>query len=183
MGPPGDGMVALRSLIIGAAIALALSGTAAANYVFFFRPVGDWEIVCSRNMQTNQRGCRLSAPRPSFSYRLAPNVLEVREWAPDRFQVIVTVRDQVVSDTPLSLRVDNLEIHEAPIKNGLAWWDGEEARTIIIQMVAGKKVTYRTQTYPDGLPHDVRVSVVTFRRALQIYRGVIRSHGLLQESH
>jgi hypothetical protein len=171
----------MRSLIIGALLAVAVSADALANYVFFFRPVGDWEIVCSRHIQTNERGCRLSAPRPSFSYRLAPNVIEVREWAPDRFQVIITVRDRVVKDFPLSLRVDNLEIHETPVKNGLAWWSDEEARTIILQMVAGMKVAYRTQTDPDGLPHDMRVSVATFRRALQIYRGVIRSHGLLKD--
>ena len=163
-----------RSLIFGAAFALLAIMPASAGYVFFHRPVGDWSVLCWSDLSTKARTCRLSAPRPKLSYSLAPNVIEVREWAPGAFQVIVTVRDRTMEGLPLSLRIDGLGIHETAVRDGMAWWSGEEAARIILEMQRGRKAIYRVQTIPDGMPRDVRIS-------FDIYRGVIRSHGLLEE--
>lgn len=173
----------MRRLIVGAVLAWAVSTAALADYVLFHSPVGDWTVLCWRDLASEQRYCRLSAPRASLGYRVAPNVIEVREWAPDAFQVIVTVRDRVVPDAPLTLRVDRQPIHETPIhENGMAWWSGDEAKRILAEMRAGKKLTYRVETAPDGMPRDVRVSLVPFAHAFDTYRGVIRSHGVLKQA-
>ena len=71
--------VGMRGLILGAVIALGLVAPAAAGFVFFHREVGDWAVVCWRDIHSQKRFCRLSAPRPSLAYRLAPNVIEIRE--------------------------------------------------------------------------------------------------------
>ncbi len=171
----------MKRLALGAVLALAFSMTALADYVLFHRPVGDWTVLCWRKLLGDKPFCRLSAPRASLGYNFAPNVIEIREWAAGKFQVIVTVRDRVAPGLPLTIRIDGLGVHETPIRaDGMAWWDGEEAAEIILEMQAGRKAIYRVQTAPDGMPRDMRVSLVPFKRAFEIYRGVLRAKGVLK---
>lgn len=159
------------------ALALALTGPARAQFILFHNTVGDWSVTCWRALVGEERSCRVSAPRAALGAQFAPNVIEVREWSSGRFQVIVSVRDRVTPGLPLTLRVDGLALHETTIRaDGLAWWSDEEAAQIILEMQAGRQVVYRVQTLPDGMPRDMRVSLVPFKRAFQIYRSVIRSH-------
>jgi hypothetical protein len=167
----------VTGLVLATLMTGALSGAARANFILFNSTVGDWSVLCWRKLLEDKKSCRLSAPLPSLDAGFAPNVIEVREWAPGRFQVIVTVRDRVMPGLPLSLRIDRLAIHETAIReDGVAWWNGEDAAEIILEMQAGRSVLYRVQTRPDGMPRDMRISLVPFKRAFEIYRGVLRSH-------
>lgn len=170
----------MRRLLLSAAIALGLSGPAAAGFVFFYQALGDWTVLCWRGVFETGRACTLSAPPASLAYRKAPNVLQVDEYAPDAFQVAITVRDQAQPGLPLVLRVDGFRPHETGVEGSLARWFGDEAREILVEMRAGKAMIYRVQTAPDGLPSDTRVSLATFPRALEIYRRVIRAHNMLK---
>jgi hypothetical protein len=165
------------AFMLALALSLTLSGPARAQFILFHNAVGDWSVTCWRALVGEERSCRVSAPRAALGAQFAPNVIEVREWSSGRFQVIVSVRDRVMPGMPLTLRVDGLALHETTIRaDGLAWWSDDEAAEIILEMQAGRKVVYRVQTLPDGMPRDMRVSLVPFKRAFQIYRSVIRSH-------
>ncbi|NQU71565.1 MAG: hypothetical protein HQ514_13510 [Rhodospirillales bacterium] len=167
------GLAFLPALVL----ALVLSGPARAQFILFHNAVGDWSVTCWRDLVGEERSCRVSAPKAALGAQFAPNVIEVREWSSGRFQVIVSVRDRVMPGMPLTLRVDGLALHETTIRaDGKAWWSDEEAAKIILEMQAGRKVVYRVQTLPDGMPRDMRVSLVPFKRAFQIYRSVLRSH-------
>ena len=87
------------------------------------------------------------------------------------------MRDRVVLGLPLSLRIDRLALHEPTIRaDGKVWWSDDDAAEINLEMQAGRKIIYRVQTLPDGMPRDMRLSLVPFKRAFEIYRGVMRSH-------
>lgn len=173
----------MRILFLGLLVAVGLAAgspsLAVSGYVFFHSTVGEWLVICWRELGKEQKYCRLSAPPPSLDYRLAPNVIEVREHAPGAFQVIVTVRDRPAPGMPLFLRVDARPLHESPIEKGLAWWSGDEALKIILEMRAGSRLVYRVQTAPDGMPRDMRIPLGTFSEAFDIYRRTLREHGLL----
>ena len=75
-----------------------------------------------------------------------------------------------------SLRIDRLALHETTIRaDGKVWWSADAAE-INLEMQAGRKIIYRVQTLPDGMPHNMRLSLAPFKRAFEIYRGVMRSH-------
>lgn len=169
----------MRKLPAGAALAVLLAAPALANYVFVHQVLGDWSIVCWRDSIGGDRTCRLRAPPASLDVRRPPNVIAVVEYAPDAFRVEVTVRDVVVAGLPLYLRVDGFPVHEAALREGKAAWDGDRARMILGQMRAGKRLVYRVQTAPDGLPSDTVISLETFRAALAGYRRALRAHDLL----
>ncbi len=46
-------------------------------------------------------------------------------------------------------------------------------------MRGGRRLVYRVQTGPEGLPRDTRVSLAGFDEALATYRRLLREHGLL----
>ncbi len=150
---------------------------ARADFILFHNAVGDWSVTCWRALLDDMRSCRLSAPKAALGAAFAPNVIEIREWASSRFQVIVTVRDRVMPGLPLSLRIDRLALHETTIRaDGKVWWSDDDAAEINLEMQAGRKIIYRVQTLPDGMPRNMRLSLVPFKRAFEIYRGVMRSH-------
>lgn len=168
----------MKRLISAFLMFIGLSFPARADFILFHNAVGDWSVTCSRSLlEEEKRTCRFSAPRASLGAQFAPNVIEIREWASGRFQVIVSVRDHVMPGIPLTLRVDNQDMHETRIRaDGMAWWSDDEAAKIILEMQAGRRLVYRVQTLPDGMPRDMRVSLIPFKRAFEIYRGVLRSH-------
>jgi hypothetical protein len=169
----------LRVAIVSVGVLLALAAGAAAGWVFFHQQFGDWTVLCWRDLGTNANTCTLSAPPPSLSGTAPPNVIQVHEYAPGAFQVAINIRDIVKPNLPAYLRIDEQSIHEAPVRDGLARWYGDEALEILVEMGAGKRMVYRVQTAPDGLPRDIHVALANFRDALARYREVIRSHGLL----
>lgn len=165
----------MKRFVLILVLILAASIPARADFILFHNAVGDWSVTCWRALLGGKKSCRFSAPRAALGAKFAPNVIEIHEWSSGRFQVIVSVRDRGM---PLTLRVDGLALHETSIwADGKAWWSDDDAAEIILEMQAGKKVTYRVQTLPDGMSRDMRVSLVPFRRALEIYRSVLRSHG------
>lgn len=167
----------MKRLCLTIFLILAASIPARADFILFHNAVGDWSVTCWRTLLDEKKSCRLSAPRAALGVRFAPNVIQIREWSSGRFQVIVSVRDHVMPGLPLTLRVDGLALHETSIRaDGQAWWSDDDAAEIILEMQAGRKITYRVQTLPDGMPRDMRVSLVPFKRAFEIYRGVMRSH-------
>lgn len=167
----------MKRIIAGMLLAIALSLPARADFILFHNSVGDWSVTCWRTLLGEKKSCRLRAPRAALGVAFAPNVIEVREWASGRFQVIITVRDRVMPGLPLTLRIDRLALHETTIRaDGKAWWSDDAAAKIILEMQAGRRIIYRVQTRPDGMPRDMRVSLVPFKRAFEIYRGVLRSH-------
>lgn len=169
----------MRIAILSIGMLLALAAGAAAGWVFFYQQFGDWTVLCWRDLGTNANTCTLSAPPATMSGVAPPNVIQVHEYAPGAFQVAITIRDITKPDLPAYLRVDEQPIREASVRDGLARWYGDEAMEILVGMGAGKRLVYRVQTAPDGLPRDVHVGLDRFRDALARYREVIRSHGLL----
>lgn len=169
----------MRIAIASLGIWIALAAGAAAGWVFFHQQFGDWTVLCWRDLGTNANTCTLSAPPPSMSGAAALNVVQVHEYAPGAFQVAINIRDIVKPNLPAYLRVDEQTIHEAPVRDGLARWYGDEALKILAEMGGGRRMVYRVQTAPDGLPRDVQVGLANFRDAVARYREVIRSHGLL----
>ncbi len=168
-----------------AALAVVLLGlglwtqAVAGGFVLFHKTFGDWSVLCWREMAGTAKTCTLSAPQPSLAYRTPPNIIQVHEYAPDAFQIAISIRDRADPELPASIRVDRFEFRTARIERGLARWYGEEAVKLLIQMRAGQRLAYRVQTAPDGLPRDMNVSLAGFSEALATYRQVIRSHGLL----
>ncbi len=152
---------------------------AAGGFVLFHKTFGDWVVLCWREMAGQEKNCTLSAPQPSLAYKTPPNVVQVHEYRPDAFQIVISIRDRTDPELPASLRVDRFEFRTARVEHGLARWFGEEAVELLVQMRAGKRLAYRVQTAPDGLPRDMNVSLAGFTQALATYREVIRSHGLL----
>jgi hypothetical protein len=169
--------VRIAILIFGTV--LALSTNAVAGWVFYYQQFGDWTVLCWRDLGTNSNTCTLSAPPATMGGSAPPNVIQVHEYAPGAFQVAITIRDIVKPNLPAYLRVDEQPIREAAVRDGLARWYGNEALEVLAWMSAGKRLVYRVQTAPDGLPRDVHVGLDQFRDALARYREVIRSHGLL----
>jgi len=152
---------------------------AAGGFVLYHKTFGDWSVLCWREMAGTKKACTLSAPQPSLAYKTPPNVVQVDEYQPDAFQIVISIRDRADPELPASLRVDRFELRTARIERGYARWFGEEAVELLVQMRAGKRLAYRVQTAPDGLPRDMNVSLSGFSQALAAYRQVIRSHGLL----
>ena len=89
------------------------------------------------------------------------------------------MRDIVVSGRPVSLFIDRHPVHETAVSNDLARWTGNEAKEILAEMRAGKKLVYRVHTAPEGLPRDTQTSLTTFGKALATYRQQLRVHSLL----
>ncbi len=171
----------VRAALAGVLAALGIwTQAAAGGFVLYHKTFGDWAVLCWREMAGQKKACTLSAPRPSLSYKTPPNVVQVHEYAPDTFQIVISIRDLVDPELPAYLRVDRFEFRTARVEGSLARWFGEEAVELLVQMRAGKRLAYRVQTAPDGLPRDMNVSLAGFADALSTYREVIRSHGLLQ---
>ncbi len=170
---------------VRAALACAVLGlgiwtqAAAGGFVLYHKTFGDWSVLCWREMAGREKTCTLSAPRASLAYKTPPNVVQVHEYEPDAFQIVISIRDRVDPELPAYMRIDRFEFRTARIEGSLARWYGEEAVELLIQMRAGKRLAYRIQTAPDGLPRDMNVSLAGFSQALATYREVIRSHGLL----
>lgn len=152
---------------------------ASGGFVLFHKTFGDWVVLCWREMAGTKKTCTLSAPRPSLAYRTPPNIVQVHEYRPDTFQIVISIRDRADPELPASLRVDRFEFRTARVEGNLARWFGEEAVELLVQMRAGERLAYRVQTAPDGLPRDMNVSLAGFTQALATYRQVIRDHGLL----
>ncbi len=169
-----------RAAIAGAVVALGIwTQAAAGGFVLFHKTFGDWVVLCWREMAGPEKTCTLSAPRPSLAYKTPPNVVQVHEYEPDAFQIVISIRGRVDRELPASLRVDRFEFRTARVEGNVARWFGEEAVELLVEMRAGARLAYRVQTAPDGLPRDTNVSLAGFTQALATYREVIRSHGLL----
>jgi invasion protein IalB len=169
-----------RAAVLCFIVVLAVCTQATAGgFVLYHKTFGDWSVTCWREMAGTKKSCTLSAPQPSLAYRTPPNIVQVHEYQPDAFQIVILIRDRPDTELPASLRVDRFEFRTARIERGYARWFGQEAVELLVQMRAGKRLAYRVQTAPDGLPRDMNVSLAGFSQALAAYRQVIRSHGLL----
>lgn len=155
----------------------ALPATAA--YVFFHQVRGDWAVVCWREIATEKKHCRLSAPPAALSLEKRGNELIVHEYAADTFQIAVQLYQPVDEQHGVFLRIDKNIAHEASVQNGLARWAGDSALRILAEMRAGGKLVFRIHTVPDALPQDTFVSLEGFDDALSTYRREVRRHGLL----
>jgi invasion protein IalB len=151
----------------------------AGGFVLYHKTFGDWSVTCWREMSGGDKSCTLSAPQPSLAYRTPPNIVQVHEYQPDAFQIVILIRDRPDPELPASLRVDRFDFRTARVEGNLARWFVEEAVELLVQMRAGNRLAYRVQTAPDGLPRDMNISLAGFSQALAAYRQVIRSHGLL----
>ncbi|SLN55967.1 hypothetical protein OCH7691_02409 [Oceanibacterium hippocampi] len=158
----------------------AMPASAQTPYVFFYRIADAWSVTCWQNMASGRKSCSLAAPRTALSANWPQNILHVGEIAAERFQVAIEVRATVMPGTALSIRVDDGPVREAAVAaDSVARFDGEAARDLIVALLGGRDVVYRVQTAPDGMPLDMRVPLAGFREALEVYRGVIRHHGLI----
>lgn len=167
--------------MIGILFCLAmLPGAAQATYVFFHKQFGAWTVLCWDDKVARNRQCSLYAPRASLTYRSPPNVVQIHEYAPNTFQVVIMLRDRPMPDLPAFVRIDALKVHETAVEPGLARWIGSEAEAIIQEMRKGRRITARIQTLPDGLPRDSRISLEGFDDALATYRRTIRAQGILR---
>lgn len=170
----------MRAVLLAGLLLVAAATEVLAAYVFYFRAYGDWSIVCWRELvDDGSKRCRFSAPSASLDHTTRQNVILVHEYAPEQFQVAIEVRDDVVPDLPVFLRVDGEAVHETRVDAGLARWIGADATTILSEMMNGGRLVYRVQTAPDGLPHDTQIGLDGFGDALANYRELLRAHDLL----
>jgi invasion protein IalB len=167
------------AVIIALFILVGVPGPVAAGYVFFYQHPGDWTVVCWREMSTEKKSCRLSAPSATLYATKRRNVLEVRETSPDVFTVAIEVRDAVAQGLPLFLRIDGNPVYEAPVIDGTVRWGGGTANGLIEEMRTGEQLIFRIQTAPHGLPRDTPLSLKGFAGAFDAYRQQLRIHGLL----
>ena len=171
----------MRVVLLTGLLLIAAATETLAAYVFYFRSYGDWSIVCWRELvDDGSKRCRFSAPSASLDHTTRQNVILVHEYAPERFQIAIEVRDDVVADLPAFLRVDGQGVHETNVDAGLARWIGDDAMAILTEMIAGNRLVYRVQTAPDGLPHDTRIALDGFGDALNTYRELLRAHDMLR---
>ncbi len=170
----------VRAALLCGLVALGIwTQAAAGGFVLFHKTFGDWVGLCWREMAGTEKTCTLSAPRPSLAYQTPPNVVQVHEYEPDAFQIVISIRNPVDPELPASLRVDRFEFVTARVEGNVARWFGEEGVELLVERRAGARLAYRVQTAPDGLPRDTNVSLAGFTQALATYREVIRDHGLL----
>jgi invasion protein IalB len=168
------------AVVVAALLVLAgVPGPAAAGYVFFYQHPGDWTVVCWREMSTQKKSCRLSAPPASLFTTKLRNVLDVRETSPGAFVVEIEIRDEIAPGLPLFLRIDDHPIHEAAVTDGSVRWAGGAANGLIEEMRTGKQLVFRVQTAPYNLPRDTPLSLEGFASAFDAYRQQLRIHGLL----
>ena len=159
----------MRAVLLTGLLLIAAATETLAAYVFYFRSYGDWSIVCWRELvDDGSKRCRFSAPSASLDHTTRQNVILVHEYAPERFQIAIEVRDDVVG------------VHETNVDAGLARWIGDDATAILTEMIAGNRLVYRVQTAPDGLPHDTRIALDGFGDALNTYRELLRAHDMLR---
>ena len=174
----------MRAVLLASILLTAVATEALAAYVFYFRSYGDWSIVCWRELvDDGSKRCRFSAPGASLDHTTRQNVILVHEYAPERFQIAIEVRDDVLPDLPAFLRVDGQVVYETPVDGGLARWTGADAMAILNQMMAGERLVYRVQTAPDGLPHDTRIGLDGFSDGLNDYRQLLRAHEMLDPAN
>ena len=171
----------VRNLLLIALIALLAAGPAvpAAAHVFFYQKLGDWTVLCWRDLASDTPACRLSAPPLALSGTGRQNALVVQEHSRERFRIAVEIVDKTMPGLPLFLRIDGNAVHESAIARRQGGWDGATAETILKQLLEGENAVYRVQTAPLGLPRDTLVGLAGFRRALAIYRHLLRANGIL----
>ena len=49
----------MKNLLLGVALGLGLAAPAGAGYVFYYQVLGDWTVICWREMATREKACRL----------------------------------------------------------------------------------------------------------------------------
>ena len=168
-----------RRLGLGLALAafLPLSAGAGPRYVFFYQVRGAWTVLCGADEVTQEKTCELSAPPPQLG--ALQNVIYVDAMGGNAFRVRVQVRDLVVPGEPVRLQIDGGPTFEAPIARGEAVWQGAEAGAILRAMEGGQTVVYTVATAPDGALQPMQVPLADFNNALDLYRQVMRVHGLV----
>ena len=163
-----------------ALIVLALSlVTPARAWVFYDRNFGDWVVVCWSSAEgADDKQCDLSAP-PETLMRRTDNLLHVREYAPDAFEVAIEMRGDPQPDAAASIKAGEFPAHIAPVADQWGRWAGAEGFRIVSEMRAADNLTFRVRLAPNGRAQDRTISLVGFRDALDAYRAEIRRHGLL----
>lgn len=158
----------------------ALSGTARAAYVFYFRTFGDWTVTCWLDEPTKRKSCVLQAP-PAAVQTGGRSRVAVTEPAPERFTVPVQVRGTLPRAPLLDLRVDGNAPHRAtPDRVGGTGWGGDAAAAIVAQMKAGKVLTLTVSDRDAKAPPRVEaLSLVGFAPALSTYQAKLRAEGIL----
>ena len=160
-------------------LALSLSPPAGA-WVFYNHNFGDWVVVCWSSAEgASDQQCDLSAP-PETMLQRTDNLLHVREYAPDEFEVAIEMRGgDPQPDAPASLKAGDFAAHIAPVANRWGRWSGPEGFLIVSEMRGSDNLTYRVRLAPNGRAQDKTISLVGFRDALDAYRAEIRRHGVL----
>lgn len=163
-----------------ALIVLALLvATPAGAWVFYNRNFGDWVVVCWSSAEgADDQQCDLSAPPESMMQR-SDNLLHVKEYAPDEFEVAIEMRGDPQPDAPASLKAGDFTAHIVPVADRWGRWNGAEGLRIVSEMRGADNLTYRVRLAPNGRAQDKTISLVGFRDALDAYRTEIRRHSVL----
>lgn len=164
-------------------LVLFAAGPAEAAYVLYSSEHGDWRVLCWRDHDTAPTHCSLTAPQQRLAGAANQSILLIDEYAPQSYQAAIVLRERTMPDLPVYIRIDAHPVHQTLPQDGFARWYGETALAILTQMLSGQILVFRLQTYPEGLPQDVRVSLAGFEAALLAYRQALRTFGLLPASN
>jgi len=156
---------------------LVAASAQSASYVIFYRVIGDWTVLCGEDRPGLGRQCSLSAPPPALDLKGARNEVVIEETSADVFRVLVKVREVSPRQSKVTLRIDDLPVHEAVLAVGEAAWAGTEATLIIREALAGQFLVAGVETSAGY--SEMRVSLIGFSKAIETFRRVVRSHGPL----
>ncbi len=171
MKRPSAAPAALVALVALVAVAFwavpGPAGGARAEYVFFYRTVGDWAVICSRDT-AGREVCRLAAP-PPVQGGARQSLVSVTE-AGDGLAVGVRVWAVIDENRPLTLAVDGAAAFDARANRyGEARWRGRSARSLIGRMKDGRRLTLSyTLATGGGAAEDL--SLAGFAEALAIWQ-------------
>ncbi len=152
-------------------------GGARADYVFFYRTIGGWTVVCSQDT-AGRNACSLSAPPPVQGGDSQSLVSVIA--ADDGLAVGARVRAVIDENRPVTLAVDGGGAFDVRgNRYGEARWRGRAARSLIGRMKDGKRLTL-SYTLAAGAAAVEYLSLAGFAEALALWQRRSRTLGLFR---
>ena len=169
----------------GAALAfaawVAAPAIAGADFVLYLHTFGDWSVVCSGDLVSDAKSCRIAAPPPVMTPAEPPSVVTVAEKEAGRFEVSVAVRGAAARGSRVSLRVGRNAPQRGRLDDSFhAAWRGDEAGALVGAFERGGKLVLRSVS-AFGSPRDETYSLEGFAEALAAYRAQRRVLGIVPE--
>jgi invasion protein IalB len=130
--------------IAAALLALALGLPVAARavpYVVHYHSFGEWSVVCWYGLVSDEQSCYIDGPAIAFNALPRSSAVRITEHPPGTLTVTVFSRSGTSAGARVSLSVDGRRMAEGdPDQLDRVTWSGEEAKALVEQLRAGKKL-------------------------------------------